>query len=220
MAIPLLWLAAAASAQLVTVTRTTAEPTPSTQVAAAATASSSLSSSSASTATPTATTIKLPQPTMYNLNSSDPNCGHPPVTYFEVDLQGDASIEQAAVFRGIPAAAQRCQLKWRQADTSERGRFEVGRHGRTKARQLTGFPAAGEPVTYYSLQAFDAPDVTTFSPDFTQWPETVGPFDHSAGVIPCSPEIYLRIAINRDEGDGFVHLDQDAKDGFYISYVL
>ncbi|KAK7746224.1 hypothetical protein SLS62_009440 [Diatrype stigma] len=216
MASSLLWLAAASSAQLVTVTRSTAEPTPPTQVTAAAAFTTTSSSSTA-----TATTIQLAQPTMYNLNSSEPDCGQPPVSYFEVDLQGDASLEQAAVFRGIPAAAQRCQLKWRQADAAERGRFEVGRHGRTKARQLTGFPAAGEPVTYDGLRAFDADDgVATFSPDFTQWPEHAGPFDHPAGTIPCSPDIYLRIAVNRAEGDGFVHLDQDAEDGFYISYVL
>ncbi len=161
---------------------------------------------------------------MYILDSSQPDYSQPPVDCIQLDRTGDVSLEQAMVFRGIPAGAQNCQLKWMQADESERN-FTVGRHGRTIAHQLTGFPTTGAegddaPVSLNSVLPFDNGNTTRFSPDFTQWPENHGPWDHLAGTIPCSEDIFLRIRLNEEEGDGFVHLDQDEKNGFYIQYTL
>ncbi|RYP91117.1 hypothetical protein DL770_002773 [Monosporascus sp. CRB-9-2] len=172
-----------------------------------------------STPTVTVPLEELPQPTMYNLNSSDADRGEPPVGYFQVEAQEDVSIEQAAVFRGIPAGAKLCKLMWRQAGSAERC-FSVDGHGLTAVRQLSGFPGEDEPVTFNSLRAFDRGNATTFSPDFSFWPDHDGPFEHMAGAITCSQEIYLRIAINRSYGDGFIYLDQDEKNGFYIQYTL
>ncbi|RYP15775.1 hypothetical protein DL765_005501 [Monosporascus sp. GIB2] len=131
--------------------------------------------------TPTGTVPpeELPQPTMYNLNSSDTDRGEPP-----------------------PGSAERC--------------FSVDGHGLTAVRQLSGFPGEDEPLTFNSLRAFDRDNATTFSPDFSFWPDHDGPFEHMAGAITCSEEIYLRIALNRSYGDGSIYLDQDEKNGFYI----
>ncbi|RYO82826.1 hypothetical protein DL766_006244 [Monosporascus sp. MC13-8B] len=172
-----------------------------------------------STPTGTVPPEELPQPTMYNLNSSDADRGEPPVGYFQVEAQGGVSIEQAIVFRGIPIGARLCKLMWRQAGSAERC-FSVGGHGITAVRQLSGFPGENEPVTFNSLRAFDGDNATTFSPDFSFWPDHDGPFKHLAGAITCSEEIYLRIALNRSYGDGFIYLDQDEKNGFYIQYTL
>ncbi|RYP07129.1 hypothetical protein DL764_002676 [Monosporascus ibericus] len=172
-----------------------------------------------STPTGTISLEELPQPTMYNLNSSDADRGEPPVGYFQVEAQKNVSIEQAAVFRGIPTGARLCMLMWRQAGSAERC-FSVDGQGLTTVRQLSGFPGEDEPVTFNSLRAFDRGNATTFSPDFSFWPDHDGPFEHIAGAIPCSQEIYLRIAVNRSYGDGFIYLDQDEKNGFYIQYIL
>lgn len=171
--------------------------------------------------TPTGTVSSsevLPTPTMWNLDSAEPDCGEAAVGYLQVDLQGAVSKEQAAVFRGIPAEAKRCSLGWKQADKGERN-FQVGEQGMTKVRQLSGFPAEGEPVTFNSLREFEPANATVWSPDFSFWPD-YDQWDHPSGQIQCSEDIYLRIVINKEGGDGFVHLDQDEKNGFYIAYTL
>ncbi|RYP41996.1 hypothetical protein DL767_000627 [Monosporascus sp. MG133] len=172
-----------------------------------------------STPTGTVSLEELSQPTMHNLNSSDADRREPPVGYFQVEAQVDVSIEQTAVFRGIPAGARLCKLMWRQAGSAERC-VSVDGHGLTGVRQLSGFLGEDEPVTFNSLRAFDRGNTTSFSPDFSFWPDHNGPFEHMAGAITYSQEICLRIAVNKSYGDGFIYLDQDEKNGFYIPYTL
>ena len=132
---------------------------------------------------------------------------------------GESLIEQAIVFKGIPAEAKKCSLNWKQADESERS-FIVEGQGLTSITQLEGFPAEGEPVTFNSLRAFEGgDDATSFGPEFTGWPETKGASEHLAGAIDCSEDIYLRISVRLSAGDGFIYLAQDEKNGFYIAYT-
>lgn len=157
---------------------------------------------------------------MYNLKSFEPDSSEPPVEEVQIaGLKEVSLLEQAIVFKGVPADAKRCSLNWQQADASERS-FTVVGQGLTRARQLSGFPGEGEPVSFNSLREFEGDDdAPSFSPDFTRWPENEGPFVHLAGPIDCSEEIYLRISVQVAQGDGFIHLAQDEKNGFYIAYT-
>src|SRR3569833_3271489 len=69
------------------------------------------------------------KPTKNNQRPSQSNFSEAAVTYIQVQLENNQStVEQAAVFRDIPAEAKTCTLGWRQAAASER-RFVVDNSG-------------------------------------------------------------------------------------------
>ncbi|KAL7627939.1 hypothetical protein AAE478_002134 [Parahypoxylon ruwenzoriense] len=190
-------------------------------------ATSTSSTSSATTvaaagACPTAgTTGSIWQPTMYNLYPSEPDLAQTPVSYLQVQVHGtDPQLEQAVVFRGIPAEAKTCTLSWAQADASERN-FVVVDSGLISVQPLAGFPdvGQGEPVTSDSVDAFVDPAVKPLRPDFTFWDKTEAATPHTAGPIDCAQDVYFKVNIDARNGDGHVYLEQDAKNGFYIEYT-
>ena len=130
----------------------------------------------------------------------------------------ESLIEQAIVFKGIPAEAKKCSLWWKQADVSERS-FTVAGQGLTSIIQLSGFPAEGEPVSFNSLQQFEHEGAVSMGPEFTGWPNVKGASTHLAGSIDCSEDLFFRISIRVSQGDGFIYLAQDEKNGFYVAYT-
>ncbi|KAI2465852.1 hypothetical protein F4781DRAFT_407587 [Annulohypoxylon bovei var. microspora] len=176
------------------------------------------------TTTPPATTCQsgsVWQPTMYNLFPTQPDFSQTSVSYLEVQVRGtEPQLEQVAVFQGIPAGAKTCTLSWAQASEAERV-FVVDDSGYTSVLPLTGFPAAGSPVSSASVKPFEPADAAAAKhPDFTFWDkQSKDAATHTAGVVACAEEMYFKVAIDTTNGDGHVYLEQDAKNGFYISYT-
>ncbi|OTA93598.1 hypothetical protein M434DRAFT_395530 [Hypoxylon sp. CO27-5] len=160
------------------------------------------------------------QPTMYNLFPAEPDKTQPAVSYLQVQEQeNQAPLEQVAVFQGIPATATKCSLNWAQAAEAERT-FVVDHSGYTSVLQLTGFPAAGEPISSASIAKYEPADQSKAKhPDFTFWDkQSKDAQTHSAGQVDCAENIYLKVALDTLNGDGRVYLEQDAKNGFYVTY--
>ncbi|KAI1097298.1 hypothetical protein F4804DRAFT_328000 [Jackrogersella minutella] len=161
------------------------------------------------------------QPTMYNLSPSEPDKSQAAVTFLQVQAGGDSpQAEQVAVFRGVPAAAKACTLHWAQAAEAERT-FVVDGSGYTSVLPLTGFPAAGAPVSSSSIAAFEpADDGKATHPDFTFWDkQSKNAVNHTAGAVDCAEDLYFKVSIDTLNGDGHVYLQQDSKNGLFITYT-
>ncbi|KAI1137796.1 hypothetical protein F5Y05DRAFT_62364 [Hypoxylon sp. FL0543] len=161
------------------------------------------------------------QPTMYNLLPGEPDKAQPAVTYLQFQVQANQpEQQQVAVFQGIPATAQKCYLNWAQAAEAERT-FTVDGSGYSAVQQLTGFPAAGAPVSSASIaQYVPADQAKTQHPDFTFWDkQSKDAATHSGGEVDCAEDVYLKVSLDTLNGDGRVYMEQDAKNGFYITYT-
>ncbi|KAI1397526.1 hypothetical protein F4819DRAFT_503287 [Hypoxylon fuscum] len=193
-----------------------------TTIAAAITSATSAPAIPSATSVPAAACSAgvVRKPTMYNLHPAQAELAQPSVSYLETQLHGsDPALAQAAVFSGIPATAKTCTLSWAQADAAART-FTVEKSGLISVLPLTGFPAAGAPVSSASVAAFEPADAeVALTPDFTFWDQTKTATNHTAGPVPCAENIYLKVSQNPVNGDGHVYLQQDEKNGFYISYT-
>ncbi|KAI1460382.1 hypothetical protein F4805DRAFT_417347 [Annulohypoxylon moriforme] len=175
------------------------------------------------TSTPASSTCQsgsVWQPTMYNLYPSQPDLSQTPVTYLQIQVSGtNPHLEQAAVFRGIPSGAKTCNLMWAQAAEAERT-FVVDGSGFTSILPLTGFPSSGSPVSTNSLKPFiPGDDVKPTHADFTFWDkQSKDAVNHTVGQFECAEEVYFKLAIDTTNGDGHVYLEQDKKNGFYVTY--
>ncbi|XXG98876.1 hypothetical protein Hte_005206 [Hypoxylon texense] len=169
-------------------------------------------------ACPTGTdSIKIWQPTMYNIYPSDPSRSEASVSRLEVGTD-DPAVAQVAVFRGIPAGAKSCTLGWSQADASER-RFVVDRSGLVDTTQLTGFPSSGA-VSAASVASYEPEDpAKTHTLDFTFWDKTEKATSHTGGAVDCAESVYVKIALDKANGEGHVYMDQDGKNGLTLSYA-
>ncbi|KAI2621189.1 hypothetical protein GGR54DRAFT_91930 [Hypoxylon sp. NC1633] len=160
------------------------------------------------------------QPTMYNLYPTDPTRSEAAVTRLDITTLNSPTTEQAMVFHGIPAGATRCTLHWAQAGAAERT-FVVEHSGLVSVAPLTGFPAAGSPVSIASLAPFaEADDAAgaAFDVDFTFWDATLTATDHVGSPVACAESVYLKVGLDATNGAGHVLLEQDARNGFYIEY--
>ncbi|KAI0841186.1 hypothetical protein F5Y06DRAFT_260881 [Hypoxylon sp. FL0890] len=161
------------------------------------------------------------QPTMYNLLPGEPDKTQPAVSYLQFQVQDNQpEQEQVAVFQGIPASAKTCYLNWAQAAEAERT-FTVDGSGYSTVEQLTGFPAAGQPISSASIAQYEPADKSKAQhPDFTFWDkQSKDAVTHKGGEIDCAENVYLKVALDTLNGDGRVYMEQDAKNGFYITYT-
>ncbi|KAI4859245.1 hypothetical protein F4820DRAFT_440382 [Hypoxylon rubiginosum] len=188
-------------------TTTTAVPAPPTTTTVAA------------AACPTGTgSVKLWQPTMYNLYPSEPDRAEASVSRLEVGTA--PALEQVAVFRGIPASAKSCTLGWSQADASERV-FVVEKNGLLSTVPLTGFPADDTKVSAASVAAYEPKDDSAedSTMDFTFWDQTEKATNHTGSPVACAENIYIKVALNPVNGDGHLYMYQDGKNGITLSYT-
>ncbi|KAI0889307.1 uncharacterized protein GGS22DRAFT_153618 [Annulohypoxylon maeteangense] len=181
-----------------------ATPTPTTSVTAAP---------------PTATcqSGSIWQPTMYNLDLLQPDLSQTPVTYLQVQASGASKqLEQVVVFSGIPAGAKTCNLMWAQAAEAERT-FVVDGSGLAAILPLTGVPSL---VSANSIKPYlPAADTKPVHPDFTFWDkQSKDAATHTVGRFNCAEEVYYKIQLDTQNGDGRVYLEQDGKNGLYVTY--
>lgn len=185
-------------------------------------ATTSIAAPPSSTPTPppaACTSGSIFKPTMYNLYPSQPDLSQSPVSYLQVQVSGtNPQLEQVAVFSGIPSNAKTCSLMWAQAAESERT-FVVDGSGLTSILPLTGFPSTGSPVSANSIKPFESGEKATHS-DFTFWDkQSKDAVNHTVGAIECAEEVYYKMSIDTENGDGHVYLEQDGKNGFYVTYT-
>ncbi|KAI0869818.1 hypothetical protein GGS24DRAFT_477539 [Hypoxylon argillaceum] len=161
----------------------------------------------------------LVQPTMYQVFPFDAGKSVPAVSQLEVQRTNDSStLENIAVFEGIPADAKTCMLGWVQAAKDERTDFVVKGNGLLAAQQLSRFPDGDvnwETITPIAKEAVDQ-GWPLLHPDTTSWPEIETAEKHIAGFIDCAETIYLKIQVDYRDHDGSVYLGQDANNGLTL----
>ncbi|KAI6080961.1 hypothetical protein F4821DRAFT_250384 [Hypoxylon rubiginosum] len=187
------------------------------------TTSATTSATAIAAVCPTGTaSAKIWQPTMYNLYPSEPDRAEAPVSHLEVSHKSatDPAVEQVAVFSGIPASAKSCTLGWAQGAAAERV-FKVENSGLVSTLQLTGFPSDVSKVSSASVAAYEPTDAVKagLTIDFTNWDKVLTAAPHSGGPVDCAETIYVKVGIKTTNGDGYVYMDQDAKNGLTISYT-
>ncbi|KAI1206513.1 uncharacterized protein F4807DRAFT_439395 [Annulohypoxylon truncatum] len=176
------------------------------------------------TTTPAASTCQsgsIWQPTMYNLYPAQPDLSVSPVTYLQVQASNGTqpSLEQVAAFSGIPRSAKTCTLMWAQAAESERT-FVVDGSGLTAIQPLSGFPAPGTPVSANSVKPFVSGGARPTHADFTYWDkQSKDAVNHTVGAFACAEAVYYKLSIDAASGDGRVYLEQDGKNGLYVTYT-
>ncbi|KAF9740435.1 hypothetical protein PMIN06_009547 [Paraphaeosphaeria minitans] len=141
-----------------------------------------------------------------------------------VDLnkpEGSAiTTTNALVFDDVPAGAKNCNLNWRSTVSNDENNFTVKGAGQAYTRQLTGFPAKSEIVSYDGLKKYQDPSAQwTLSLDFTGWTEQ--PTSHRGPGLACGSQVAVEIK-GSDEGEGenrvFITLTETS--GFYLTYEL
>ncbi|KAH7320706.1 glycosyl hydrolase family 62-domain-containing protein [Stachybotrys elegans] len=128
----------------------------------------------------------------------------------------DTQIEQAGVFRNIPAEATSCTLMWAQAQRRNRIFISKG-DGLTHVRRLSGWPE-GE-VNLNSIVPFDTIGQLG-SPEFTFWDTANGARNHIVGSFPCSTELYFKIELSNVDLESLLYFDQDEQNGLYVHYTI
>ncbi|KAI0388095.1 hypothetical protein F5Y04DRAFT_241648 [Hypomontagnella monticulosa] len=167
---------------------------------------------------PAGTTNTIWQPTMYNLYPSEPEKAQDAVSHLHISYHKDApALEQVAIFH-LPANAKTCSLNWAQADEAERT-FVVDESGLASILPLTGFPAAGTPVSAASVAPYEPATGSTHA-DFTFWDKQAkDATTHSVGNFVCAENVYFKLSIDSVNGDGEVFMEQDKKNGFFVTYT-
>ncbi|KAI5859998.1 hypothetical protein GGS23DRAFT_599926 [Durotheca rogersii] len=164
------------------------------------------------------------QPTLYNLWPSEPARAEAAVSGVAISAgEPGGAREQAVAFRGVPAGARDCVLNWAQAAEAAAARpgFAVEGSGFAAVRPLTGFPAAGAPVSAAAVAPFVDPAAKVAHADFTFWDRDPAAWNHTVGPVAagCAPDLYFRLWLDTANGDGSVSLQQDRQNGFYLSYT-
>ncbi|KAI1752002.1 hypothetical protein F4782DRAFT_502891 [Xylaria castorea] len=162
----------------------------------------------------------LVQPTMYQVLPLETSQSGPAVSQLEVQRTGNVStIENIAIFEGIPDGARTCTLGWIQAAKDERD-FTVIGNGLMAAQQLSGLPD-GE-VSWENISPIADEAVQEgwplLHPDTTDWSEVDTAASHVAGFVDCRTTIYLKLQIDDRDGDGYVYLGQDAQNGLTLEF--
>ncbi|KAI0114064.1 hypothetical protein GGR51DRAFT_505419 [Nemania sp. FL0031] len=161
----------------------------------------------------------LVQPTMYQVFPFDASKSVPTVPQLEVLRTDDVStLENIAVFAGIPADAKTCVLGWVQAAKEERTDFVVKGNGLLAAQQLSRFPdgnVSWEAIVPIAEEAVQQ-GRPLLHPDTTSWPQIETAESHIAGYVNCAETIYFKIQVDYRDHDGSVYLGQDAKNGLTL----
>lgn len=155
-------------------------------------------------------------PDMYNLYPQLPDKTSSVVTDLHVETFSNKSqLEQAAVFKNIPAEATSCSLMWRQGSQTDRTFLVDGSDALIRVHELSGFPAS---VSYSSVNQFDTlGSEGSLAIELTGW-DTIDASTHIGGNVDCAEEIHLRLFLEHPNGDTKALLEQDEKNGLYIAY--
>ncbi|CAG9984067.1 unnamed protein product [Clonostachys byssicola] len=157
---------------------------------------------------------------MHYIYPNAPSLSKPTTSALYVEAYSNKSqVEQVAVFRGIPAEAKSCTVGWSQADKNDRVFIVKGDSGHTTMRPLIGFPS-GE-VSYESVAPFDRDNEDQqFGPDFTFWDDaSYAATEHVGGGVKCSSEVYIKVLLRDPTVQASVFLEQDSKNGLWLSYT-
>lgn len=164
-------------------------------------------------------TKTLFEPTMYQIFPLQPSQSGPAVTQLAVVRSDNTStVENMAVFEGIPAAAKSCTLGWVQADEAERTEFTVTGNGLLAIQQVSRLPegdVSWENIVPIAEEAVEQ-GKPLLHPDTTFWPDVNTATVHIAGPVDCAETIYLKVQIDDRSTDGDVYLGQDTKNGLTI----
>ncbi|KAI1176174.1 hypothetical protein F4777DRAFT_547368 [Nemania sp. FL0916] len=159
------------------------------------------------------------QPTMYQIFPRDARKSGPAVSQLQVVRADNGStLENIAVFKGIPSNAKTCMLGWVQAAKPERTEFVVQGSGLLATQQLSSLPNGD--VNWEKIAPIAQEAVTQerplLHPDTTSWPNIETAASHIAGFIDCAETIYLKIQVDDRNPAGSVYLGQDTKNGLTL----
>ncbi|KAI1737852.1 hypothetical protein F4680DRAFT_427244 [Xylaria scruposa] len=162
----------------------------------------------------------LVQPKMYKVLPLETSQSGPAVSQLEVQRTGNVStIENIAIFEGIPDDASTCMLGWIQAAKDKRD-FTVIGNGLLAAQQLSKLPdgeVSWENIAPIADEAVKE-GLPLLHPDTTDWSEVDTAARHIAGFVDCRKTIYLKLQVDDRDGDGYVYLRQNAQNGLTIGY--
>ncbi|KAI0195438.1 hypothetical protein F4808DRAFT_440554 [Astrocystis sublimbata] len=162
----------------------------------------------------------LIQPTMYQVLPLQTSLSGPAVSQLEVQrTEGVSTLENIAIFEGIPENAQICILGWNQGSRGER-EFKVQGNGLLAAQQLSQLPSGEVSWENIAPIADDAvrQGLPLLHPDTTDWSEIDAAAKHVAGYVKCKETIYLKLQVDNRDGDGYVYLGQDSNNGLTLEF--
>lgn len=168
------------------------------------------------------TTARVYASELYTLFPGEPDLASPAVADFHVQYNNvtGLTIQQAAVFRQLPAEATGCYFGWAQ-DDAYTGILVAGGDGLLTGRQLSGFPDTTEGgVSAAAVQPFDTADPDlAFEAEFTSWDREIKGTYHVSGPgkITCAEEVYL-ILEKPQTTNGNVFLKRSEAAGLFLEY--
>ncbi|KAL7619566.1 hypothetical protein AAE478_010107 [Parahypoxylon ruwenzoriense] len=158
---------------------------------------------------------------LYTLWPNEPDAAYPATADLHVQYHNDTQIRimQAAVFGPFPPQAQGCAFGWAQ-DDARRGVLVAGGSGLLTIRQLAGFPASGQPVSWANVAPFNT-STHAAHPDFTAWDRELHGTTHSSGPgsVECGGSEYVYVLIEKEgptTGNVFLKKTEDA--GVFVDY--
>ncbi|KAM5349770.1 hypothetical protein ACJ41O_006275 [Fusarium nematophilum] len=155
---------------------------------------------------------------LYNIFPKHPDLAKGAVKGVHLESYNNASqVEQVVVFSGIPADAKSCSFGWEQGERISRVFIVKGGDALSDVKQLSGFPAEGEDVTYASVKPFDDAEENVGGIDFTNW-DDLDASSHLAGGLDCAETLYFKVKLRNPDGNTKVYLGQDEENGFHITY--
>lgn len=179
------------------------------------------STPSTSPAPPASTANEITEPRSYNIYEQFPD-SYDPVPHVDLKktVEGGIVTRNAMVFENVPEGATNCNLMWRSDKADDKNSFFVTGEGQVWSRQLTGFPAEDEDVTYATLEEFRNNDVEfSQSMDMTGWPAS--PSDHMGPSLECGSVVAVELhGSDKGDGENRVFITNTATNGFYLSYDL
>ncbi|KAI9162687.1 hypothetical protein HJFPF1_04278 [Paramyrothecium foliicola] len=170
-------------------------------------------------------------PVFYEIFPETPDLFKTPVSGLHLETYNTKSqVEQAIVFKNIPANAKNCSLQVAIADKPDRFFMTKLREASTQngegeshlvnVHRLTGFPLDGK-VSYNSVQAFpsDGPHLGGLELGGWDISEQNGKIINKYG-LPCAGEFYFKLAYRQRCNEKSVYLHQDSKNGVFLRYDL
>lgn len=159
---------------------------------------------------------------MHVVLPSDPDYSTGDVGYFQVQ-QGVMDINEVGVFSGIPADATTCSVRWKQGAVGERS-FTVTGNGAVSVVQLGGAFDPAQNVTWAAVEGATALGNELMA-NMGNWDKPdQGATTHIVGDVQCAEVVSLKFETFKgaggstpDESDNY-WLEQDDKNGFYITY--
>ncbi|KAF5026511.1 hypothetical protein F66182_1371 [Fusarium sp. NRRL 66182] len=174
-----------------------------------ATAAATTTTSSEATITPEA---------IYDIFPKSPSTAKDPVMGVHLEAYNNASqVEQAIVFKNIPAGAKECSFGWIQGPRLEQTFLVKNSNALAEIRQLSGFPA--KDVSHNSIKPFDNVEPHIGAPDFSFWDDREHDW-HGAGSVDCAETLYFFAGLRDPNSDSQVYLGQDHQSGWAIKYTL